>query len=150
MNNETKLKGQLIELRGKGWSYDKISRHLGIDRLVLLRWGMVYKDCIDAEREINRSTLEEIRRLRSQTLDLEPIQQESHFYNLRGESHPLNLARNRNLNRRVSPSPLPQRRKRSARPAKPSTLGKRLSTRVRKLARSPLVRAAVRYAIFKH
>src|SRR5688500_19105690 len=106
MNNETKLKGQLIELRGKGWSYEKISRHTGIDRLVLLRWGMLYKDCIDAEREINRSTLEEIRRLRSQTLDLQPIQQESHFYNLRGES-PISTTPQRgprNFNPRISPS----------------------------------------------
>jgi hypothetical protein len=111
MNNATRLKGQFIELRGKNWTYDKISRHTGIDKIILLRWGRVYRDCILAEREINRSTLEEMRRIRSHTLDLEPIQQESHFYNLRGESAP---SLNRNLNRRLlRPIPTTQKRGRA-------------------------------------
>lgn len=148
MTNETKAKGQLIELRGKGWSYEKISDHLGIDYKTLRRWGLIYKNCIDAEREINRSTLEEIQRLRAQTLDVEPVQQqESHFYNLRGESPPtsttpkrgpLNRNRNPNLNRRRKPQ---------------SSIGNRKSkivSGVRRLARSPLVRAAIRYAVLKH
>jgi hypothetical protein len=149
MNNETKLKGQLIELRGKGWSYEKMSRHLGIDRLVLLRWGMIYKDCIDAEREINRSTLEEIRRLRSQTLDLEPIQQESHFYNLPGESRiSTTQTRGPRSNRRVPITTTPKRGRR--RQSKIANRKSKIVAGVRKLARSPLVRAAIRYAVFKH
>jgi hypothetical protein len=142
MTNETKAKGQLIELRGKGWSYDKISRHLGIDRPVLLRWGMLYKDCIDAEREINRTTLEEVRRLRAATLDLEPITQESHFYNLPGESHPELKTRNRKPETRNSNS-------RKSRRSNAKAGGSKLRF-VRRLARSPLVRAAIRYAVFKH
>jgi len=144
MNNETRLKGQLIELRGKGWSYEKISRHLGIDRPILLRWGMLYKDCIDAEREINRTTLEEIRHLRSQTLDLEPVQ-ESHFYNLRGESQPEFKTQNRKRKTRKSES---RSQKSSIVNRKSKISG--LRRRFRKLLKSPLVRAAIRYAIFKH
>ena len=187
MNNETKLKGQLIELRGKGWSYDKISRHLGIDRPVLLRWGMLYKDCIEAEREVNRATLDELRRLRADTLDVQPIQ-ESHFYNLRGESAPtLSLTPNRKPRRNASrtgrnptrthnprtsrrnpnprsrvsrrrtsrrhPNPTrnPNRRRKSKSPIvnRKSKMGG-LRRRFRKFMRSPLVRAALRYVIFKH
>ncbi len=137
--NRTELIGQLIELRGKGWTYEKIARHTGIDRKILLAWGMRYKDCIDAEREINRATLEEIRRLRASAA-AEPPRQESHFYNLPGEGRPESSI----VNRKSQIRTLTRKRR-----ARPQRLRVSVVKRVRGLLKSPLVRTAIRYAIFR-
>ena|SRR5881628_1836023 len=77
MNRETAAQAQLIELRAKGWTYEKIARHTGIDQKKLLAWGIRYKDFIDAEREIIRAALEETRRRRAEA-SKQPARPQTH------------------------------------------------------------------------
>jgi hypothetical protein len=185
MNQETAAKGQLIELRAKGWSYEKIARHTGIDQKKLLAWGIRYKDCIDAEREINRAALEESRRLRASATE-QPTEQQSHFYNVDGyPDQSVPKSKTQRPKSRVSErSPLPRgegqgegqtsagsppegaaqesyfhnlKGRGSSAPASVRRTRKRpcgktcqFKTKFRKLLRHPVVRAAIRYAVFKH
>ena len=129
---DTATKAQFIDLRARGWSYDKIARHTGISKTTLLTWGREFAADIENLKADYISP---------RTAFPDGTAQETYFHNLPGESLP-----------KVSvPARKPRRTTRSGRH---STLNKKLSTklrrRFRKLLNSPVIRAALRYAIFKH
>jgi Homeodomain-like domain len=118
---DTQTRSQFIDLRARGWSYRKIAQHTGISKTTLLRWGQEYQ--ADIER-LKHDYLVPFSNGAPPEAAEGPAQ-ESYFHNLEGfPSHDLTVSR--------SPSRL-SRFKRS----------------LRRLARSPLVQAAIRYAIFK-
>jgi len=49
----TDTRSRFIELRGRGLSYDKISRHLGVAKSTLVAWNRLYTPAIQELRHRN-------------------------------------------------------------------------------------------------
>lgn len=138
---DTATKAQFIDLRARGWSYDKIARHTGISKPTLLNWGREYAADIETLKADYISP---------RTAFPDGTAQESYFHNLPGESTPISttqkrgLDHNPNLNRRNAAKP--DKSKLQNRKSKIGSLRRGF----RKFMRSPIVRAAIRYAVLKH
>jgi hypothetical protein len=137
---DTATKAQFIDLRARGWSYDKIARHTGISKPTLLKWGREFADDIENLKSDYISP---------RTAFPDGTAQESYFHNLPGESNqtstPERVRRRRAKTNTSRPIVTKQKRGR----VKADRLS-RLRGKFRKLLKSPVVRAAIRYAVFKH
>jgi hypothetical protein len=173
---DTATKAQFIDLRARGWSYDKIARHTGISKTTLLNWGRTYaedienlkSDYISPRIAFPDGTAQETYFHNLEGYPAEPAQDLSDLGGRERNSPQVKVpqARDRVRGERTSQSyfhnlpgesaPEPKTRNHKLKTRRPktrrsrlSTLSKRLSTRLRRLARSPLVRTVLRIAISK-
>ena len=120
---------QFIHLRARGLTYDKIAADTGISKRTLVRWAKKY------QVEIARLKYEILFRI-PPPCDAAPDgpAQETYFHNLNG------CAFGRDI--------VPVRKLASGRKS-PSGKTSALKRKFRRFMQSPLVQAAIRYAIFK-
>jgi hypothetical protein len=122
----TETRSQFIDLRARGWSYNKIVRHTGISKNTLLRWGQEYQADIERLKHdylIPDAALEGVN-----GAPQEDAAQESYFHNLEG---------------------FPADSADESKVQNPKSKIASIRGTLRRFLRSPLVQAAIRYAIFR-
>lgn len=152
---DTATRAQFIDLRARGWSYEKITRHTGINKNTLVKWGREYQKDIETLKADYISP---------RVAFPDGTAQESYFHNLEGEGESTTKTQSREerseqVSRRESGPVRSREGVRAKRPKGPKRrkesnrlkAGLRtVRTKFRKLMRSPVVRAAIRYAVVKH
>jgi hypothetical protein len=130
---DTATKAQFIDLRARGWSYDKIVRHTGISKSTLLTWGREYAADIETLKADYISP---------RAAFPDGTAQESYFHNLEG------ALTDNDESTGKAPKARKQKKPKNTNSFR-SGIGK-VRRGFRKFMRLPAVRAAFRYAVFKH